>query len=260
MMMKILKCIAVILIFQIALFSTSCSDSSAKDKALHFMNKMRAKDYFDDPIQRKLAEAISDGDDEEMLELIRQGADVNAKGKKEMRPLFWAFVKRRVKEFGILLEHGANPNVYDESDKPGWPSASVVEYAAKEESCEYLRLVLAHGGDPNILSANGSARVIDASILHHRIDNIRQLIDAGADISSPYPSGSTPLCDAVKTSSYDVAYLLLENGADPTIKDKYGSTIVYFIHEYGARSIAKGSDRYEGYLKTVAMLKAKGLL
>jgi uncharacterized protein len=259
-MMKILKCIAVILIFQIALFSTSCSDSSAKDKALHFMNKMRAKDYFDDPIQRKLAEAISDGDDEEMLELIRQGVDVNAKGKNGMRPLFWAFVKRQVKEFGILLEHGANPNVYDEYNKPGYPSASVVEFAVMEESGEYLRLVLAHGGDPNIKCCNGSARVIYVAILHNRNDNVLQLIKAGADISSPYTNGSTPLCSAVKTNSYDIAYMMLENGADPNIRDKFGSTIIYYIKEYGARSIAKGTDRYEGYLKTVALLKAKGLL
>ncbi|HNX05216.1 MAG TPA: hypothetical protein PKI32_06920 [Opitutales bacterium] len=124
------------------LADASCSDSSDTDQALHFMDRMRAKDYFDDPLQRKLAQAISDGDDAEMLELIRQGADVNANGKKAMRPLFWAIGKRRVKEFGILLEHGANPNVYDESDKPGWPSASVVEYAAIQENGEWLRMVL----------------------------------------------------------------------------------------------------------------------
>jgi uncharacterized protein len=259
-MMKILKYIAVILICQIALFSTSCSDSSAKDKALHFLDNMHAKDYYDDPIQRKLAEAITDGDDEEMLELIRQGADVNAKGKKGMRPLFWAFVKRRVKEFGILLKHGANPNVYDEYNKPGYPSASVVELAVMEESGEYLRLVLAHGGDPNILCDNGSARVIYVATLHHRIENIRQLIKAGADITSPYPNRNYPVTDAARFAAFDIVYFMLGRGADPTSKDEVGQSLCDILRRYGSRAIPPDSTEYDYYLKTVALLKAKGLL
>jgi len=102
--------------------------------------------------------------------------------------------------------------------------------------------------------------VIDATILNERIDNIIQLIKAGADISRPYPSGETPLCTAAMSGSYEVVYVLLENGADPAVRDYQGRNIMDQIRENGARGKALNADIYIYYEKTVALLKSRGLL
>ena len=52
----------------------------------------------------------------------------------------------------------------------------------------------------------------------------KQLLEAGADVNAVDRFGATPLMDPVLSKDMDFVKLLLENGADPKIKDVNGQS------------------------------------
>ncbi|CDW61218.1 Ank 2 domain containing protein [Trichuris trichiura] len=59
---------------------------------------------------------------------------------------------------------------------------------------------------------------------HGHYDIAELLIRQGADINRKSKSGTTPLIDAVINDHIDVIQLLLENGADVNVKDRHGQS------------------------------------
>jgi ankyrin repeat protein len=69
---------------------------------------------------------------------------------------------------------------------------------------------------------------------------IRALVKAGADINALDYTGATPLMWACGTSHEDAAHLLLDLGADGTIrKDKYGTSALHFACHEGFVSVIR---------------------
>ena len=82
----------------------------------------------------------------------------------------------------------------------------------------------------------------------------------GANLNHQSTDGTTPLTTAAMPRNYDLAYEMLMQGADPTIKDQWGYDLVGMIRRYGGRGTRPGSADHSGYLKIVAELKKRGLL
>ena len=224
------------------------------------LKRMKAKDYFESDLQARFADAVARGEEKQMRELLKQGADVNAVGRQEMRPLFWALSKQSVIGFGFLLENGADPNVQTKSLSGDTTPPSVMEAAALMENTEYLRLALKHGGNANFSAGIGKDTVIYEAILNHRIGNVRTLIKAGADMNHRNFSGITPMMKAASIDQYDIVHLLLEAGADPTIKNRWNNDLGWMVTNYGDRMIKPKSEQHEWYLKVVKELKRRGLM
>src|SRR6185295_8766968 len=53
------------------------------------------------------------------------------------------------------------------------------------------------------------------------------LLDAGAEINTPDPDGTTPLVRAIWNSHYDTAKVLLDRGADPNLADTADMAALY---------------------------------
>jgi hypothetical protein len=254
-----LRTLLTVSVFLMSIFKTSC-DGGQQSEAWRALSRMKAKDYFAEPLQVKLAEAVARGKPDQISELIKQGADVNAKGPDGMRPLFWAMAKSSLKGFEILLQNGADPNVTAEGAIKDKRPSSVIEIAAIAENPEYLRLALKHGGDPNFLVGYGDRTIIYEAIMNNRTDNIRILIEAEADLSHRDTAGETPMLTAASIKNFDMVYLFLERGADPKIKDKWGYDLAGLMKRYGTRGIKPDSEQYQWYLKVVAEMKKRGLL
>jgi len=195
--------------------------------------------FFNDPKVVTLCNAIEKQDLNEIDRLIDEGADINARGKDNMTPLLWAFPTNEI-VFGHVLKKGADPNVIFESSmdlsspmgSPFSKGASVVMLTASANYDEgkfdnYLKLVLEHGGNPNIVDTERKITPIFEAIRSGLKNNVALLVTYGADIEfREYndPNGAnTPVMAAVRGAHFDIALFLLEKGADYKCKKNFNS-------------------------------------
>jgi len=239
---------ALVLVF--AALCSSCDESS-----------MKSSDFFDSKPQLALADAAAHGDIVKIDELITAGIDVNATGRGGMTALFWALLQQNKKGFAHLLERGANPNIQltetlGGSDSIVTAGNSAISFAAMHKDVEYLKTALLHGGNSNLINPLRTNTPIYESILALRVENAKALIAAGANLNYQDRDGETPMFVAATTSCYDLVFEMLEAGADPTIKNTWGYTILYPI-----RNIRTDpqSQQYKWRQKVIDRLKEKGM-
>ena len=239
-----------ILVVGLGVLQASCDGMSSRS--------LKAKDYFEGELQIQFVEAVAKGDETRMGELLEQGADVNAVGVEEIHPLFWAMAKRSLKGFEFLLKNGANPNYStgNVEDKEGlYP---VLELAASADNSDYLLLLLEYGGNPNQRFGEGTRTIIYQAVMYNQTENVRLLINAGADMDHQDLSGKTPVITAANINNYELVYLFLEKGADPTIMDRWGYDLSGQIMLFADRAME--FKQYKWYLMVVNELKSRGLL
>ncbi len=228
----------------------------------------KASDYFQTKPQLELAIAAGKGQTNKIDALLKSGADVNARGNYGMTVLLWCFLQQNKNAFEFLLEHGADPNIQMEANAPdlgevlGLGGTSVMDLAPRDKDTWYLDQVLKHGGNPNLVNPVSKRTPIYwvmLSIRQENLKNMEMLIAAGAQVNfQDGQRGYTPLMFAAISDRYDMAYALLEAGADPTLKDIRGHTIVYFANNGGPHLDQKGWV-YPWYLKVIDLLKSKGM-
>lgn len=239
----------------------SCAASSDQ-RAMKELNRMQAAEFFDDPAQRALAEAVEKGDLDQARAAIEQGAEVNAVGQEGMAPLFWALAKQNIEGFRFLLKEGADPNIVVDLPRHFEDRrAGAMEMAAQLEDSAYLRALLEHGGNPNtIVNSRWKIPLIYRAIMNRRRDNVRLLLEYGADVNHRDNAGKTPLIEAVTARMFDTALLLLRHGADPTIENQWGNTPADLVMQFGNRGIDRRTNDLEAFDEFVEELKSRGLL
>ena len=125
-----------------------------------------------------------------------------------------------------FLEHGADPN--QQSDKGFTPLASASLYP----SLTTIELLISHGANlvPEALVGAISRRGRGG------IPVMRCLIDHGIDVNAPLRPHGSPLHYAVYVAGIEQTRLLLDNGADRSMKDAVGWTPVEMARSRMARS------------------------
>ncbi len=128
-------------------------------------------------------------------------------------PLGLAAESGSIDSVRILLDHGADPNL----TPPPSGRPPIVQIASKPSHVVILKRLLANGADPNLMSrafdGTSSATALSTASSRGNTEGVRILIDAGADINVILPWG-TALAQAVEEREFEIAKLLLENGAD----------------------------------------------
>ena len=118
------------------------------------------------------------------------------------------------------------------------------------QSCESgnsqnLSLVLNKIPDLNLFNNKGWNALIIATYNGH-LNMVYQLIDAGADIQSKNPNGTTLLMYALshfqKTQDHKLFEFLLRRGADTTSKDRYGKTLKDYVYEKNCPQLLRFLD------------------
>ncbi|WP_339612398.1 ankyrin repeat domain-containing protein [uncultured Rubinisphaera sp.] len=193
-------------------------------------------DLFDEAETRQLCRAIQENDIVEVKRLIASGVDVNTAGAAGVTPLVWAFGQQNLTAFELLLNNGASPNIrltnsVRENDPPiggfftkGNP---LIHYAANGRfTIEYLKLMLKHGADPDLLSARHMPPIVSAIFYPwtpDKLERVKMIAAAGADLDLVYKSYSnTALAVAINDDRFDIALLLLDLGADPNLSFSNG--------------------------------------
>ncbi|MDQ7055680.1 MAG: ankyrin repeat domain-containing protein [Persephonella sp.] len=101
-------------------------------------------------LNRKLFEAIQEGDEQKVKELIEKGADVNARDKNNYTPLLRAVSRGNLKIVKILVEYGADINA-----KEKFFGYTPIHIAAMKGYTDVLIFLLKKGADPNVRDKYG---------------------------------------------------------------------------------------------------------
>jgi ankyrin repeat protein len=137
---------------------------------------------------------------------------------------------KSVAEF--LIERGADVNY--RTDRNVTP----LHFAARGGQTASVDMLLKHGAQPNVLSADQNQRqgfsawsIRGATPLHFAVDQpnaimVAQLISAGATANATNFEGRTPLHLAASSGNTNLGALLLDHGADPNAKVANGQTVL----------------------------------
>lgn len=182
--------------------------------------------------------------------LIDKGADLDAREQwGGQTALMWAAAQQLPEMLSLLTRHGADPDLHGfpriwdrritseprpkDMNKGGF---SALQYAARQ-GCEACIPVLAEAGAD--LDATDPDRVtaLNLALMNFHFDTAAALIEAGADVNKWDLFGRTPLYNAIDMNSlptggrsdipsldeytgYDIAAMLLEQGANPDLQLK----------------------------------------
>jgi ankyrin repeat protein len=245
----------------VALGSMSCSfDPTAPAQAQ--MKRWRATKYFTDPLHVRLADAVASGDRAAIAALIKEGADVNAKGKEGIPLLVWAMAKDSVEGFDALLAHGADLTALENDPaftRNGERTKQVIEVVVSAFNSEFLRKALEHGFDPDYVpNPEMNESLLFRAVWTHAINNAAILLDAGADINHVEANQDTPLILAQAIRYYEMVSFLLARGADAAIKTRGGYDLAALIKRYGDRGVTVHEAPH--FWNVVVELKKRGLI
>ena len=189
---------------------------------------------------------------ETMQILLAAGADPNHLGQRQPHPLHFVFylpMNSRIQVAKALIEAGADLEARDRYDR------TVLMRAAYAKDYAYTKLALesganlhatnrrgemaadlavSHGAAPRLLDLLGQTpaekRLIFGERLYnvaryHRIEDLRELIEAGVDLNARGKEGQTALEAAGRRKRGDMFQALLAAGANPNVVVLDGSPL-----------------------------------
>lgn len=157
-------------------------------------------------------------------QLIEAGADVHAKDDKGDTALCKAARARKLKSSLELIEGGADVNMTGE--KGCTPLIQTIASVDQINTHRLLHNYIEKSGSNNFRTSKSNKRRFGLRIINsysQMIKMIELLVEQGADVNAPNESGITPLMIAAKQSDCATVRFLLSLGADPAMKNRFGS-------------------------------------
>ncbi len=165
--------------------------------------------------------AIKRDDAATVRALIARGFDPNTPDPKGLHGLILALREPSPRTLEVLL---ATPKLNVESRTP--QDESPLMLAALQGNLALVRRLIALDADVN---KPGWAPLHYAATNGH-VDVMRLLLENHAYIDAESPNGSTPLMMAAGYGTPEAVKLLLEEGADPMLKNQVGLTAIDFAN------------------------------
>ena len=166
--------------------------------------------------------AIKEDNPVVLSNLMNRGFDVNTISPQGEYALILAFREPRLKAARVLI---------------GWPNLNAEVRSAQDESP--LMLAALHGllaECQGLIEQGADVNKPGWAPLHYAATNghlavMQLLIDENAYLDAESPNGSTPLMMAAHYGTPSAVKLLLESGADPTLKNNLGLSAIDFAHQ-----------------------------
>lgn len=204
---------------------------------LELLMPRRAPDYQED--YQTLFRRYYCGDEDNLDRLLENhGNEINVNEGLHhtaipITPLVWAIMNHNNKIACLLLKHGADPNIMVGGCKSALTLSAGMNNNLFERMIEYgadIKLALKRDGSTMLRRAANIFNVKRALIC----------IEAGADVNFKNKEGKTPLHSVIREFKNHVALdkrkemcmLLMDHGADPTIPNNDGQTVLDLIPSY----------------------------
>ena len=166
--------------------------------------------------------AILRDDDATIAALLRRGFDPNTRDPKGQVGLTIALQNGSSKAFAALLASSqVNVEARNAQDE------SPLMMAALKGNLEAVKALLARDADVNKTGWAPLHYAASAGSRQH-VAIIALLLENHAYIDATSPNGTTPLMMAAQYGSNEAVQLLLDEGADPTLKNQLGLTAADF--------------------------------
>ncbi len=177
--------------------------------------------------------AIKNDDVAEVQRLAKRGFDLNTINRRGEHALFLAMRDDAVKVAGFLLDQpGVQVEVRTPNDEsPLMMAALKGRLALAARLIEREAEVNKPGWAPLHYAATDAGGQAPAMV--------RLLLEHHAYIDAESPNGTTPLMMAAHYGNPTVVKLLLEEGADPSIKNQQGLTALDFAHRANRAEVAE---------------------
>ncbi|WP_428771058.1 ankyrin repeat domain-containing protein [Treponema sp. HNW] len=180
---------------------------------------------------------------EQISFLLESGADVNARNKNGDSPLYIAVQQNNRQAGELLLAAGSDV------------------FAANTANYSPLRLALSAGGEVQdwlltsevIRAADGMGNTALHFAAEWRLNNAAEvLLEKGAPINSQNTNGETALFSALQSDNAALIKLFIKNGADLSLRDYLGNTLLH-------AAVAKEAEQSAALILKAADVNAKNL-
>jgi ankyrin repeat protein len=178
------------------------------------------------------------GDQEAVLKILQEGADINVRDVQGRTPAMIATYQHNTEMVRALLQVGADVNIRDNNKE------NPLLHAGAQGWLDILRLAIEARADTRLTNRFGGISIIPASERGH-IEIVRELLTR-TDINVNHINnlGWTALLEAIILSNggkahQQIAQLLIDYGADVNLADKDGVTPLQHAHERGFTEIER---------------------
>jgi ankyrin repeat protein len=165
--------------------------------------------------------ASESGNNEVVKLLLQNGANINAKNVRGMSALSRAIYDGNFDTVKILLANGADIESKDDlGDTP--------LIIATSRNLELLRNLLDMGANANSTNSHFETALMRA----YSVDEVRALLDHGAELDKKDKRGMTSLMYAASRRNLEKVSLLLERGAEVNARNAQGETALAIAKQY----------------------------
>lgn len=224
----------------------------------------------------ELAKAVEDENEQGIYEILKGEPNmVNYQCPRYGETvLHLAASHHKLKSIECLLKSNADINIRDtENGDTPLNNACYASYAG-DEGIKTIELLIEHGADVNVIEVTDSNKMPRSPLMSACYDGFWEgvvlLISKGADVNYIRNNVETALGESLVLGHYQIAYYLLQHGADYTrpiiqMKDTSGKRdgdivrSVYIKEEMEKKKINYFTPEREYYYKIVDFLRDKGL-
>lgn len=194
------------------------------------------------PINEQLLLAAERGETEQVLDLLKQGAEINAQDEQGRTPIMRATYAQQAETVDALIRAGTDINIRDNN------LANPLLYASAEGLLDIVKLALGARADTRFTNRYGGVSLIPAAERGH-VEVVRELLTrSDVEVNHVNNLGWTALLEAVilgegKLAHQQIVQLLVDHGADVQMADKDGVTPLQHARRRGFTAIASTLEK-----------------